>query len=124
MKALKQTLTDTLFGNCLQACIASVLEKELDHVPNFMLFEDHWWSVLIMWLGTNGYEVEYIEGNPPNDNEYYVTSLKYDSHGKGIAHAVVMKDNEIAHNPWINDDYNDKNYDVHGYYELTKTINQ
>lgn len=118
MTPIKQTLTDTLYGNCLQASMASVLDKPLNHVPNFMLFEDHWWSALIMWLGTNGYSVEFIESEPPEDDNYYVASLVYEIHPKGLSHAVVMKNRQIAHNPWINDNYDKFNYQCNGYYKL------
>lgn len=120
MKPVKQTITDAMYGNCLQACIASVLELKLDLVPNFMLFEEHWWSALIMWLGTNSYSVEYIESFPPRDDNYYVGSLKYKCHAAGISHAVVMQDGKIVHNPWVNNKYDNITYEIHGYYKLIK----
>jgi hypothetical protein len=121
MKWIKQTLTGELYGNCLQACFASVLEIRLDHVPNFMLFETHWWSALVMWLGTISYVIEYIECAPPSNGQYYITSLVYDCHAKGISHAVVMKDGIIVHNPWINNATKDLKYSIHGYYEICQT---
>lgn len=40
MKPIYQTQFDSKTGNCLQACIASILEIPLDRVPNFMLEDD------------------------------------------------------------------------------------
>lgn len=122
MIPVKQTLTDAKYGNCLQASIASVMNKQLEHVPNFMLFEDHWWSALIMWLGTNRYSVEYIKSEPPEDNQYYVTSLVYDIHSKGMSHAVVTMNRQIVHNPWVNDDYEHHKYRIDGYYKLIPRV--
>lgn len=118
MIPIKQTLTDELYGNCLQASIASLLDRPLDNVPNFMLFEDHWWSALLMWAGSNGYSVEYVESEPPKDGKYYVTSLVYEIHKKGLSHAVVFKDGQIAHNPWVNSHYDNFKYRIDGYYKF------
>ena len=118
MTPVKQTRNDSLYGDCLRACIASVLDKPLIDVPNFMLFEHHWWSALIMWLGLHALKVEYIESEPPKDENYYVTSLKFKRHGKGISHAVVMHKGNVIHDPWNNINYDHKDSKIHGYYNL------
>ena len=43
MKPIFQTILTPPHGNCLQASIASILELELDDVPNFMLEDDDNW---------------------------------------------------------------------------------
>ena len=36
MKPVNQTILDFEHGNCMQACVASILELPLEDVPNFM----------------------------------------------------------------------------------------
>jgi len=119
---MKQTLTDVKFGNCLQTCVAKLLNKELYHVPNFMLHEHHWWSSFVMYLGIHGITPNYlINEKPPKDGKEYIVSLKFKIHSKGISHAVIMNDGKVVFDPYpnINYDYNDSI--ISGYYTLIKT---
>lgn len=81
-------------GNCLQACIASLLELPLDDVPHFVADGDGWWSALLDWLRCRGFWVaETVDPSP----------------GLGFAggksprgdwgHAVVTDGPDIAHDP-------------------------
>ena len=75
MKRILQTITDDKNANCLQACLASLLDKDLEDVPNFMTFKKKWWDALELYLNQQGYDVGYIEpNNPPKDGSilYYV----------------------------------------------------
>lgn len=116
---LKQTLTDEKFGNCLQTCVAKLLNKDLDHVPNFMLFEHHWWSVFVIYLGVQKYIPDFIPNEPPpSDDQEYIVSLKFKRHSTGISHAVIMKNERVIFDPFpvINYSYDDAI--ISGYYEL------
>jgi hypothetical protein len=42
MKPVYQTVFSPPLGNCVQACVASILELPLEQVPNFMLADDLW----------------------------------------------------------------------------------
>ena len=54
--------TRLTYGNCLVACIASILNEDIDEIPNVYTFyglddkenkniEDHWWfKILNIWL--------------------------------------------------------------------------
>jgi len=43
-------------GNCLPACIASILEKEIDEIPEFQnMRPDVWFGWLHCWLDSLGY---------------------------------------------------------------------
>lgn len=100
MKPVKQTIRDRKYGNCLQACVASYLEKELMMVPNFMLFEKEYWEATQLWFDSIGYNISYSFENPPNDNNYYITSIENDNKkGKWKYHAVITKNNVIIHDP-------------------------
>lgn len=118
---MKQTILDEKFGNCLQTSICYILKKELDHVPNFMLFEHHWWSSFVMYLGIHGYSPDFINNEPPpHDGGEYVASLKFKNHSEGISHAVVMKNGVVVFDPWPNIRYSYDDSIISGYYKLMK----
>jgi hypothetical protein len=92
-------------GNCLSACIASILEMPVEEIPNFVDTSDYrdglWVGRLNAWLETLGlyaYTVladEWdVHTNPPVG--YYI------AYGRSInnnLHAVVCKDNCMVHDP-------------------------
>lgn len=39
-------------GNCMAACVASVLELPLAEVPNFVEFGEEWWAKLVEFLAS------------------------------------------------------------------------
>ncbi len=55
MKPVKQTIFDNENGNCMQACIASLLEMELVQVPNFVYSGKKWWTAFREWIASLGY---------------------------------------------------------------------
>lgn len=86
-----------------------------------MLYEHHWWSAFVMYLGIHGYSPEYLNNEaPPKDGNEYITSLKFSIHSEGIAHAVIMKDGAVVFDPWpfVNYDYSDSI--ISGYYKLER----
>lgn len=116
---MKQTLTDSKFGNCLQTCVAKLLNKNLDHVPNFMLHEHHWWSSFVMYLGIHGITPTYLNNEPPPiDGKEYIVSLRFNRHSVGISHAVIMKDSEIIFDPYPDINYEYKDSVIVGYYDM------
>lgn len=119
---MKQTLTDEKFGNCLQTCIAKILNKNLNHVPNFMLYEHHWWSVFVMYLGIHKITPDYfVNKTPPKDKKEYIVSLKFKRHSQGISHAVIMNNGKVVFDPFPNINYNYNDSTICGYYNLIKT---
>ena len=62
MKPVFQTILAPPRGNCLQACIASILELPLEAVPNFMEVDgDGWEKVYQDFLETKGLQVLYLD---------------------------------------------------------------
>lgn len=124
MKKVYQTIVDSNNGNCMQAVIASLLEKELDEVPHFLEnyykrenggdVEDHEIHDII-YLWKHGYrhlicftkhslrgskltmtEVAKLDGGM--DGYFYacVPSQTF----KDITHAVIVNTNlEVVHDP-------------------------
>ncbi len=119
---MKQTITDVKFGNCLQTCIAEILNKRLEDVPNFMLYEHHWWTSLVIYLGIHKFSPNYISNeSPPKDGEEYIVSLKFKIHSEGISHSVIMKDGKVIFDPWPDIRYSYEDSIIAGYYKLNKS---
>lgn len=86
-------------GNCLQASVATLLNLPLEAIPHFMLFGDKlWWDALILFMRSKGFDVlGWVEGNPPHDDKYYLTSMECGN--KEFCHAVITKNGVIVHDP-------------------------
>ena len=94
-------------GDCMSACIASVLELSLEDVPNFMeAGEEGWWDAMQVWLGLRGFA--YVEINAtglpslsrpeigiPDDQVYFVVGIS----PRETPHVVLYKGNKLAHDP-------------------------
>ncbi|MFJ8006092.1 hypothetical protein [Streptomyces fagopyri] len=80
-------------GNCLQAAIASLLELPLDEVPHFILHED-WLERLAEFCLAHGYQP--IMRNPDAPVAY---GMAWGLSERGVRHAVVWIDGEIAWDP-------------------------
>lgn len=105
MKPIDQTImhTETTKGNCMAACVASMLEIDIAIVPNFA--ESRYWEQnLIKWLKEN-YKLSYIEVQINDSFTHLVKSQ--DVHHLIIGpsprgpfyHAVVGRAGEIVHDP-------------------------
>lgn len=112
MRAVSQTTFGTdetapreQWGNCLSACIASILDLSVQEVPTFVAEHD-WFSAMERWLAERGWGVVVwpVQEGPP----WYVSSGVY-----GIAsgpsprgpwsHSVVVRVEDgqivVAHDP-------------------------
>lgn len=87
-------------GNCLQACIASILELKLEEVPHFVtLPDDEWFAFLCNWLYDQGYEVEDFDSVWETDDFMLVVGPS----PRSVSHAVVYKNGELVHDPHPSD---------------------
>ncbi|MBY0548701.1 MAG: hypothetical protein K2W95_15635 [Candidatus Obscuribacterales bacterium] len=111
MKPVFQTVKHNpphAYGNCYRACIASILEIDIDDIPPFETMGgfndggesgDEWWRVYTEWLAARGllesrHPVE--QGRVPKG--YSILggrSPRFPETG----HCVVAKDGEIVHDP-------------------------
>lgn len=56
MKPVQQTIIDKDKGNCLSACLASLLELPLEEVPNFVWhFKNNFGDAVQLWLRARGF---------------------------------------------------------------------
>lgn len=72
MKAVYQTIIDPINGNCWPACLASILEIDIDIIPNFCKDKNpNWWADTQKWLDDNGYfAIEVVFGKPGEVSPY------------------------------------------------------
>lgn len=90
----KAEVGDSEAGNCMAACVASILEIPLDHVPNFAQYEN-WVDILTTWFFTQKYVVE-VDDKPRQD----LYSLVGGPSPRGSwGHAVVFYGDEMVHDP-------------------------
>ena len=103
MKKVYQTVFDNVYGNCLSACIASMLELDIGDVPNpWEETQDpiEFYKILNRWLEReHGHRLVVVEFD--DKRSYIVDGMEYINIGKNgqCCHAVIVKDGEVAHNP-------------------------
>jgi hypothetical protein len=92
-----QTILGPPNGNCLPACIASILELPLGKVPNHHGY--NWWNRLVEWGKRHGYDICcYAPDERPAEAEWWISSPLSPRHN-GVYHAVVMHHEELAWDP-------------------------
>ena len=96
MKPVDQTLFGSPGGNCLPACVASLLNLTIEDVPHFGA--EDWFDRLNDWLAPRGYYAMCFtlptEWRPPG---LYILAGK--SPRFTTLHAVVARGNEVIHDP-------------------------
>lgn len=112
MKKVFQTIVDKDRGNCMQAAVASLFDKELNEVPNFIELGDSFAMEFFFFFENRGYNPTCIFTNKYDidklkeiteydggiDGYFYATipSKTYD----GIFHAVIIDKNlNVVHDP-------------------------
>ena len=104
MKPVNQTILNSENGDCMRACVASVLEWPLNSVPNFMEDgPDHFNDRLDEWAGKHGITILDVRIEDEAAflrafrNTYLIAfgqSPRFDCN-----HAVVYKGNKMVHDP-------------------------
>jgi hypothetical protein len=108
MKPVHQTIFTHPNGNCLQACVASILEVEIDQVPNFTVGDGHWWDRFSSYFGGLGIAPVAIDrANKSVPGEAIGVPLGYSiltgkSPRGDFNHAVVALDGKVVHDPFPN----------------------
>ena len=82
-----------VYGNCLQAAVASALGLELDAVPHFGAFA--WWEPATrLWLRGRGLDWRQADGIPQSRSIVIGPTVRGTGH-----HAVVGEGGEVAWDP-------------------------
>ena len=95
---LDQTIlhSDTTRGNCMQACVASILGLPLRDVPHFAADADktaHYG--FLRFMDSHGFDVVRDDFHRSFDGYY----LACGPTARGTHHMVVMRDGKLAHDP-------------------------
>jgi len=102
MNPVLQTIFTPPHGNCLQACIASILELPLEEVPNFMQFPDQWLPRYEHFLRTHNLQPVHIrfDGKTPDWEPwgYHLISVK--SPRGDYDHSLVGYQGKPVHDPF------------------------
>jgi len=100
MKPVYQTEFGEQRGNCLQACVASVLELPLENVPHFCL-EENWVMALASFLSRFGLAPLIFDFDACQADDWKPTGFHLigGKSPRGILHSVVGYNGEIVHDP-------------------------
>lgn len=86
-------------GNCLSACVASVLEIPLAEVPNFNDDPEDWAEALLAWCDARQIDVDFSTEFPaPTGRHVILGGTSPRRHGR-VGHAVVALDGVVVHDP-------------------------
>jgi hypothetical protein len=117
MKKVYQTIINKNNGDCMQACIASLFELELNEVPNFIKLGDRWFNEMNEIYKERGRShICCITKKESIDTEFLKRIAKFDGGINGylyasvpsqtfsdVGHAVVIDlDLNIVHDPNLN----------------------
>jgi hypothetical protein len=97
MRPIDQTVFGAPMGNCLPACVASLLHLELVQVPHFGA--DGWLDALRAWLAPRGFWPAYCELTPDGWRPEGLYILAGKSPRGSYLHAVVAEGSRIVHDP-------------------------
>ncbi len=84
-------------GNCLAACVATVFEIPLDHVPEFENMKNDYFHTLIEFSALKGRRLTYHPGTHPPAG-YSIGSVNSPRFPNAL-HAVVCLDGKVVHDP-------------------------
>lgn len=91
-------ITQTKFypdGNCMDACIASILECPLESLPNYHGID--WFEVYNSWLADRGLKIDFRSPDESPPSGYHMASV-CSPRGPWL-HSVVILDGELVHDP-------------------------
>ena len=96
MVPVEQSILAPPFGDCMRACVASILERSLDEVPN--PHGDNWWDEWNLWVGQFGLSFMNFPLDPSSDWRppgYWIGAVRCADQ----MHAVVMEGADMVWNP-------------------------
>lgn len=100
MKKVYQTIYGEEKGNCFAACVASILELNIEQVPDFLgEYGDRWMYGLNEWLeqfGLAAITVAFQDDDPHIKKGYACAGIRTPT---GSKHSVVYKDLKFVWNP-------------------------
>jgi len=99
MKPVYQTKFGERSGNCLSACLASLLEIPLEDIPDFGWHSD-WYEKFTDFMkkfNLQPLDVDLENGGDWRPDGYYIVN----GHSqRGIMHSVIYKGDTLVHDPY------------------------
>lgn len=86
-------------GNCLSACIASVLEMPLEQVPNFNHAAEDWAEALLAWCADRKLNLDFSTEFPAPAGRHVILGGTSPRRQGRAGHAVVALDGVVVHDP-------------------------
>ena len=103
MIPVKQTISNFVNGNCMQACVASIMEVPLETIPNFMCDgEEFYERNLNAWLKYQNFitiDVVIDKYNTGMLKDCYVIATGESPRSPDLNHAVVYYNGKMVHDP-------------------------
>jgi len=101
MIPVDQTIFGSSHGNCMQACIASILEVEINSLPNFMEDgPDNFENKFNKWIDDQPFCcIEIIISDVNLVPHTYMIATGESPRNKDINHAVVYYNGKMVHDP-------------------------
>ncbi len=93
MIPVDQTTYGPTWGNCISACVASILEMPIEDIPFFV--DVRWRSRFLAWLAERGLAATSHEGPPPGFTIAFGPSTRL----AGRGHACVAFNGVVVHDP-------------------------
>ena len=130
MNLVYQTIHDPEKGDCLRACVATLLQLPIADVPNFIELQGSKWFMggknsVYSFLERNGYE--YLGWQPPlkaielseGVNGLYIASVD-SANFPGKRHSVIFKGKELFHDPTTKKKWQGKLDDVREFWMIER----
>lgn len=96
MKPVYQTEFGAGRGNCLSACLASLLEWELEAIPNFSDYGGRFWPEFWQWMKERNLGMIGISNVPSGYHLIRVKSSRFE----GSHHSLVGLNGKPIHDPY------------------------
>jgi hypothetical protein len=96
VRPVDQTAYGLHDGDCFNACVASILEVPITHVPRFA--GEHWFANFLRWLANEQLSASLVKRGVYVPSGYSIAggpSLRF----AGRMHACVARDGIVVHDP-------------------------
>jgi hypothetical protein len=105
VKPVAQTILVPPLGNCFQACVASLLEVPIDHIPNFSeCSAESWAEEACHWAARHGIELLDFKREAAGESVSWFGAGYYIGSGPSPRgdwnHSCVYKGSNMVHDPF------------------------
>lgn len=83
-------------GNCLVACVASIMDLSIGEMPEISTDDPYWWETLQKWLSDRRWKIRHRPRAADVPAGYAIANGPAD---RGLLHSCVALDGVIVHDP-------------------------